>query len=81
MKNTKKLISIVLVVMMLVSMAVVSGMTTASAATGTPASYYSTNKTGFGKEKTITVDGAISDWDSSMLIAQGTANDDPRVYR
>ena len=44
-------------------------------------SYYSTNKAGLGGNKTITVDGSISDWDSSMIIAQGTANDDPRVYR
>ena len=42
------------------------------------ASYYSTNKNGFGANKTIS---SYSDWDSSMLIAQGTANDDPRVYR
>ncbi|MBQ8572589.1 MAG: starch-binding protein [Ruminococcus sp.] len=28
----------------------------------------------------ITVDGDPSDWDESMLIAQGVANDDPRVY-
>ncbi len=28
----------------------------------------------------ITVDGNPADWDSSMLIAQGVANDDPRVY-
>lgn len=33
-----------------------------------------------GKNKTITVDGKLDDWDSSMLIAQGVANDDPRVY-
>ncbi len=33
-----------------------------------------------GKSKTITVDGDPSDWDSSMIIAQGVANDDPRVY-
>ena len=32
-------------------------------------------------KKTISVDGDISDWDSSMIIAQGAANDDPRVYR
>ena len=44
--------------------------------------YYSRNASnGVGKNKTITVDGDISDWDSTMLIAQGTANDDPRVYR
>ena len=41
---------------------------------------YATNPNGFGKRKTITVDGDKSDWESSMLIAQGVANDDPRVY-
>ncbi len=42
---------------------------------------YATNPNGgCGVRKTITVDGDKSDWDSSMLIAQGVANDDPRVY-
>ncbi|MBR2279664.1 MAG: starch-binding protein [Ruminococcus sp.] len=41
---------------------------------------YGTNTAGFGKQKTITVDGDKSDWESSMLIAQGVANDDPRVF-
>ena len=42
---------------------------------------YATNPGGgYGKRKTISVDGDKSDWDSSMLIAQGVANDDPRVY-
>ncbi|MGN0488296.1 MAG: starch-binding protein [Ruminococcus sp.] len=42
---------------------------------------YSTNPNmQLGKNKTITVDGDPSDWDSSMIIAQGVANDDPRVY-
>ena len=45
------------------------------------ASQYSTNKVGVGVEKTISVDGDISDWNESMKIAQGAANDDPRVYR
>ena len=45
------------------------------------AKYYSTNLTGQKNKKTITVDGNVSDWDSSMIIAQGAANDDPRVYR
>ncbi len=45
------------------------------------ASYYKTNAVGKGSSKTITVDGDVSDWNSSMLIAQGAANDDPRVYR
>ncbi|MBQ7505035.1 MAG: starch-binding protein [Ruminococcus sp.] len=43
--------------------------------------YYGTNPNmQLGKSKTITVDGNPSDWDSSMIIAQGVANDDPRVY-
>lgn len=43
---------------------------------------FATNpKNQYGVRKTISVDGDKSDWDSSMLIAQGTANDDPRVYR
>ena len=42
---------------------------------------YATNPNGgYGKRKTITVDGDKSDWENSMLIAQGVANDDPRVY-
>ena len=58
------------------------GGVAASAANDTlVADYYSVNKTGMGVQKTITVDGAVDDWDSSMLIAQGAANDDPRVYR
>ena len=43
--------------------------------------YYNTNPNfGLGKSKTITVDGDPSEWDKSMIIAQGVANDDPRVY-
>ncbi|MGN1132600.1 MAG: starch-binding protein [Ruminococcus sp.] len=43
--------------------------------------YYGTNPNmQLGKNKTITVDGQVDDWDSSMIIAQGVANDDPRVY-
>nr|MCR5609452.1 hypothetical protein [Lachnospiraceae bacterium] len=44
-------------------------------------SNFSTNQNGFGQQKTITIDGDFSDWDSSMLIAQGVANDDPRAFR
>lgn len=44
--------------------------------------YYATNPDGqVGKKSSIKIDGSISDWDSSMLIAQGVANNDPRVYR
>ncbi|MCR5609887.1 MAG: starch-binding protein [Lachnospiraceae bacterium] len=42
---------------------------------------FSTNPSGLGANKTITIDGDFSDWDSSMLIAQGVANDDPRAFR
>ena len=49
------------------------------------AAQYGTNKVGNGVKKTINFtagkDASIADWDSSMLIAQGAANDDPRVYR
>ena len=49
------------------------------------AAQYGTNKVGNGVKKTINFNAgkgaSISDWDSSMLIAQGAANDDPRVYR
>ena len=49
------------------------------------ASQYGTNKVGNGVKKTINFSAgkgaSIADWDSSMLIAQGAANDDPRVYR
>ena len=49
------------------------------------ASQYGTNKVGNGVKKTINFNAgkgaSLADWDSSMLIAQGAANDDPRVYR
>lgn len=83
----RKVLSILLASTMLASMfslptAVSAADTQAeTSGAGTLASYYSTNSTGVGVKKSITVDGEISDWDSSMLIAQGTANDDPRVYR
>ncbi|MEE1281942.1 MAG: cohesin domain-containing protein, partial [Acutalibacteraceae bacterium] len=85
-KHHNKALSVLLASMMVASMCCVP--TTVSAASTTKeesgsslAKYYSTNNAGFGKNKTISVDGDLSDWDSSMLIAQGTANDDPRVYR
>ena len=75
----RRLFSLLLCVCMVLSM--LPALTVAAAETTTLASYYGTNKVGTGVKKTITVDGDISDWNSSMLIAQGTANDDPRVYR
>ena len=79
MKNTRKFISLVLVFLMVLTMCVAA--LSVHAADQGLASQYKTNPNGPGKQKTITVDGDISDWDSSMVIAQGAANDDPRVYR
>lgn len=42
---------------------------------------YGTNTIGYGKEKTITIDGSFSDWSEDMLVAQGVANDEPRAFR
>lgn len=87
MKQTKKVVSAMLAGLMVASCGAsalsVSAANTKTAKTGASAlsKYYSTNSKGIGAKKTISVDGSISDWDSSMLIAQGAANDDPRVYR
>ena len=85
-KHHNKALSVLLASMMVASMCCVPTTVSAASTTkeesgSTLASYYSTNSAGFGANKTISVDGSLSDWDSSMLIAQGTANDDPRVYR
>ncbi len=80
MKNAKKIVSIFLSVMMLITCISVSF--TVNASTETLNKNYATNPDNkVGIKKTISVDGDISDWDSSMLIAQAAANDDPRVYR
>lgn len=44
--------------------------------------YFKTNPNGQkGKVKTITIDGSGADWTEDMVIAQGVANDDPRIFR
>ena len=44
--------------------------------------YYATNPNqSVGKSKTIKIDGDFSDWSEDMKIAQGVANDDPRIFR
>ncbi len=81
MKRSKRFLSLLLAVLVILT-TVVSTTIVSTSAAGTLASYYSTNPDGqVGANKTISIDGSLSDWDSSMLIAQGTANDDPRVYR
>lgn len=81
MKMSKKLISIFLAAAMLLSVMAVSF--TVNASTGTLASdYYATNPSGkVGVQKTITIDGSASDWDETMLIAQGAAWDVANQYK
>ena len=44
-------------------------------------SHFATNPNNqYGKEKTITIDGTTSGWELDMKIAQGIANNDPRVF-
>ena len=74
MKSTKKLTSILIAVLILVTCVSVSF--TANAATGTLSSKYATNPNGQkGVQKSITIDGNFNDWSEDMLIAQGAAWD------
>ena len=81
MKMSKKLISIFLAAALLVS-AVSVAMTAYASTKDLAPSYYATNPNGkVGVQKTITVDGSASDWDESMLIAQGAAWDVANQYK
>ncbi len=81
MKSTKKLISILIAVMMLMS-CVSAAFTTVNASTNKLCDVYSTNPDGkVGVKKTITIDGDCSDWSSDMLIAQGAAWDVANHYK
>ena len=51
---------------------------TPTPSTGELASYYKTNPNGYGQKKTVS---SYADFTLSDIIAQGVANDDPRVYR
>ncbi|MGN1432860.1 MAG: hypothetical protein ACI4XI_04065, partial [Ruminococcus sp.] len=80
MKSTRKVISILLTVLMLISCVSVSF--TVNASTGTLCDKYATNPQGkVGVKKTITIDGSFSDWSSDMLIAQGAAWDVANHYK
>ena len=57
------------------ALTVAAEISTAATNAGLSTKAYSTNATGVGAEKTITIDGDASDWDSSMLIATGGAWD------
>ena len=80
MKSTKKAISVILAVLMLITCVSVSF--TVNASTGTLCDKYATNPQGkIGVKKTITIDGSYSDWSSDMLIAQGAAWDVANHYK
>lgn len=80
MKITRKLTSVLIVVMLLVSCFYASF--TVDASTGTLCSKYATNPGNkVGVQKTITIDGSFSDWSEDMLIAQGTAWDVANHYK
>lgn len=51
---------------------------------GTPADgpFYMTNPSGqTGVAASITTDGTADEWTDDMIVAQGVANDDPRIFR
>lgn len=82
-QSTKRILSITLAAALSVGMLLPGG--TAAYAENTAnnkklARYYTTNATGNGFEKTVAFYDDLSDWESSMIIAQGAANDDPNVY-
>lgn len=80
MKNTKKIISIVLATVMLIT--AISVSFTAYASSGELCSKYATNPDSkVGVQKTITIDGNASDWSEDMLIAQGAAWDVANNYK
>lgn len=67
---------------------VVAGQTTVAAQGSgaalrdTQGPFYATNPAGqVGRSAAITVDGAATDWTPDMIVAQGVANDDPRIFR
>ena len=51
---------------------------TTSSTSGALGGKYATNPNGYGANKTIT---SAADFDESMIIAQGVANDDPAAFR
>lgn len=80
MKNTKKLISVLLVALLLISTAVVAAVSAGAAET--LASVYQTNPNGqYGKQATITIDGSVNDWSEDMMIARGAAWDCPNHWK
>ena len=78
-KKSKKIISIVLALMMVIScftVLTVNAATTDEVTSSALASVYQTNPNGAkGKNATISIDGSFSDWTADMKIAQSGAWD------
>ncbi len=75
MRNTKKVISVLLVAALLIT-TVATAAFSVSAAAGTLSSHYQTNPSGgVGKAGSITIDGDLSDWSEDMVVATSAAWD------
>lgn len=81
MKSTKKFISIVLAVLMVMT-SMATALTVNALSDGTLCDYYATNPNNqTGVQKTITIDGSFSDWSEDMMIAQSAAWDVANHYK
>uniref|UniRef100_A0AAU3H0Y5 Uncharacterized protein n=1 Tax=Streptomyces sp. NBC_01401 TaxID=2903854 RepID=A0AAU3H0Y5_9ACTN len=59
-----------------------SAVDPAATASAAPSSYHATNPEGqLGAATDVTVDGDATEWTDDLVIAQGVANDDPRIFR
>ncbi len=86
MKRSKRFLSLLLAVMVLLTTVASATFVSASAAgidnSALVSEYYATNPNGqVGKQGSITIDGDFSDWDTSMLIAKGAAWDVANHYK
>ncbi len=86
MKRSKRFLSLLLAVMVLLTTVASATFVSASAAgidnSALVSEYYATNPGGqVGKQGSITIDGDFSDWDTSMLIAKGAAWDVANHYK
>lgn len=79
-KTQSKILSLLLAVTM-VGTSLLNPIVKQTVSATSTGAYFSTNETGYGKNKTIQIDGSFSDWSKDMLIAQGVANDDSRAFR
>ena len=85
MNRSKRLLSLLLAVVLILTMVVSTTIVSASAAgienSALVSDYYATNPNGqIGKQGSITIDGSFSDWTQDMLIAKGAAWDVANHY-